>query len=117
MARDDLVYESEPADGDSPEWVANRRQVTACKRCRSEVPTPSPGRQPRCLNPECKNRGVLRAGGRGKRPRRFYFTYADLAAAAGCSEGAIRQRVFRGKLDPSDLKSVAVFLCERIRRG
>lgn len=43
------------------------------------------------------------------RTRLWAYGYADLAMLLGVSEGAVRQLVRRGKLDPSSLASVVAF--------
>ena len=43
---------------------------------------------------------------KGGRPKLWAYGYQDLAELFGTSPEAIRQRVKRGTLDPSDLESV-----------
>lgn len=42
----------------------------------------------------------------GERLRLWAYGYADLAALLGTTEGAVRQLVRRGRLDPKDLRAV-----------
>jgi hypothetical protein len=81
-----------------------------CERCHNPVEEPRPGRITRCLNPDCLNLGQLRRGGPGHKPKRFHFTYADLSKATGLSEGALRARACRKKLNPNQFASVAALL-------
>ena len=53
------------------------------------------------------------AGLLGRGPRLWAFGYADLAQLFQVSEGAVRQAVHDGRLDPSNLKA----LCESWRYG
>jgi hypothetical protein len=116
----ELIYDSELI---SSEWDNGDGTVTVvhdevfagirCRRCNQPVAPPKQGFQPRCLNPECKNRGALRAAGSGKKPTRFTFTYADLAAATGLTGSHLRQLAHRKKFNPRDFASVAKLLRER----
>lgn len=47
--------------------------------------------------------------------REYSFTYRDLANATGLTRNAISQHVSRGKLDPDDLESIAVYLSRYAR--
>lgn len=46
---------------------------------------------------------------RERGPKRFAYTYADLAVLFGMTEGAVRQAVSRGKFDPRSLSSLFHF--------
>ena len=46
---------------------------------------------------------------RERGPKRFEYTYADLADALGMTEVAVRQAVSRGKFDPHSLPSICHF--------
>jgi hypothetical protein len=116
----ELIYESELVPFEYREEdgsvVVGHDEVFAgirCRRCNQPVVLPKKGYQPRCLNPECKNRGALRAAGPGKKPTRFTFTYADLAAATGLTGSHLRQLAHRKKFNPRDFASVAKLLRER----
>lgn len=50
---------------------------------------------------------------RPRGPRRFAFTYQDIADAAGRSVWAVKRAVYRGKLDPRDLSSVVEWVARR----
>ena len=101
----ELVYETD--------WEPDGLKGISCKRCKQPVQPPKEGWQPRCLNPDCRSAGALRAGGSGRKPKCFSFSYADLAQASGLSEGALRARVCRKRLDPRKFASVAALLRSR----
>jgi hypothetical protein len=63
------------------------------------VPTIPAGANPRTFLRRHRERG----------PKRFVFTYADLADLFGMTEGAVRQAVSRGKFDPHNLHSLCHF--------
>lgn len=67
--------------------------------------------------PTTSRRNVITSGLVPKqgRPRLWAFGYADLAKLYGLSEGAVRQRVSAGQLDPADLRSI-VALANRIEK-
>ena len=113
----ELVYETEtvPSEYWEPDGsISTKYEVVfkgiSCKRCKQPVQPPKEGWQPRCLNPDCRSAGALRAGGLGRKPKCFSFSYADLAQASGLSEGALRARVCRKRLDPRKFASVAALL-------
>lgn len=58
-----------------------------------------------------------RGFGEGKSPKKFSFTYGDLAEAAGCSIAAARKHAQRGNFDPNDLLSVLEFIQIRLRKN
>jgi len=43
-------------------------------------------------------------------PKRFSYTFDDIARAAGLSLGTIKNATSQGKLDPSNLESVIEFV-------
>lgn len=49
----------------------------------------------------------------GRKPSLWAYGYADLAAALGMREGAIRMAVFEKRFDPADLASVIAFARRR----
>lgn len=54
---------------------------------------------------------------RGKRgKKRFYFTYEDLAKATKFTEKQLIQKVHYGTLKIHDLKSLALFILQNLRR-
>lgn len=116
----ELIYDSEliPSEwdnGDGTVIVVTDEVFSGirCRRCKQPVAIPKKGYQPRCLNPECKNRGALRSGGPGKKPTQFTFTYADLASATGLTDSHLRQLVHRKKFNPKDFASVVKLLRTR----
>jgi len=54
---------------------------------------------------------------KGGRPRLWAYGYADLAALFETTPQAIRQRVLRGTLDPSDLEDICRAWYERAVHG
>ncbi len=65
-----------------------------------------PGQNPRRALPKHRERG----------PKRWSYTYADIAKAAGLSVGTVKNYKKLGRLDPSDLASVAHLICRENRR-
>ena len=55
--------------------------------------------------------------GEGKSPKKFSFTYSDLAEAAGLSVEAARKHAQRGNFDPNDLLSVLEFIQIRLSKN
>jgi hypothetical protein len=55
--------------------------------------------------------------GKGKSPKKFSFTYGDLAEAAGLSVEAARKHAQRGNFDPNDLLSVLEFIQHRLSKN
>lgn len=53
-----------------------------------------------------RRRTVSLPQGAPKRGRLFAFGYPELAKLLGLSEAAVRKRVSRGRLDPSDLETI-----------
>ena len=47
--------------------------------------------------------------GPGRKPRLWAYGYADLAAALGMREGAVRMAVHARRFDPADLASIIAF--------
>lgn len=67
-----------------------------------------------------KNRRVVIESGRvpkGGRPRLWAYGYADLAQLFGTTTQAIRSRVQRGTLDPSDLEDICRAYYESAAHG
>jgi len=58
--------------------------------------------------------GERKGFGKGRSPKRFSFTYEDIADAYGCSVAAIRKHAQRGKFDPHDLVSILEFVQQRL---
>lgn len=56
--------------------------------------------------PDTERRAVVVTGRAPKGARLWAFGYADLAALLGIGEGALRNQVSAGKLDPLDLESI-----------
>ena len=63
---------------------------------------PTNAKDPR-NNPNHRERG----------PKRFSFTYADVARATGLSQRTARALAQRGAYDPNDLRSLAAFIHSR----
>lgn len=65
-----------------------------------------PGQDPRDAFPNHHERG----------PKRWMYTYADIARAAGLSVGTVKNYKKLGRFDPADLASVARLICREDRR-
>ena len=65
-----------------------------------------PGQNPRRILPKHRERG----------PKRWTYTYADIAKASGLSLGTVKNYKKLGRLDPADLGSVARLICREDRR-
>jgi len=61
--------------------------------------------------------GGKKGFGEGRSPKKFSFTYGDLAEAAGCSTEAARKHAQRGNFDPNDLLSVLEFIQYRLSKS
>lgn len=59
------------------------------------------------LNPQHRERG----------PKRFGYTYTDLAGLLGIKESYLKKLVFLKKIDPADLRSIAGYYLERLEKG
>lgn len=64
-----------------------------------------------------KDPRVVFPGHRERGPRRFCFTYQDLADAAGVGKATVIAYVCRKKLDMSDLAAIASFITEHRARA
>ena len=56
---------------------------------------------------------VIYGGARGHGRKVWGYSYAEIARAAGTSEGAVRVAVCAGKLDPANLASVIAWVNKR----
>lgn len=65
-----------------------------------------PGQNPRTTLRHHRERG----------PKRWEYTYADIAKAAGLSVGTLKNYKKLGRFDPADLESVARLICRANRR-
>ena len=52
--------------------------------------------------------------GKGRHPKKFNYTYNDLAELFGMTVGAVRKAVHDGRLDPENLSSIYEFLNKRM---
>jgi hypothetical protein len=59
---------------------------------------------------------VSRLAPKRGRPKLWGYSYPDLAALFGMTEGAVRQAVFDGRLDPASLDAVVSFAVKRRAR-
>lgn len=52
----------------------------------------------------------------GKKPRKFFYTFFELAQVAGLSYQTVRRYAWMGKFDPHSLSSVIQFINSRKNR-
>ena len=64
------------------------------------------------LRPGIDPRKVL-SHHRERGPKRFQFTYADIAEALEMTEAAVRKAASRGRFDPGNLESLLEFCIEK----
>lgn len=57
-----------------------------------------------------------RGFGKGRSPRKFSYTYEDLASVFGLTVEAARKHAQRGNYDPEDLISILEFLNRRLQQ-
>jgi len=56
---------------------------------------------------------LLPGGSKGGVPKRFYYTYQDIANLSGLTASTIQKYATTGRLDPHSLESVVDFLTSR----
>jgi hypothetical protein len=72
------------------------------------------------ITPEERQRrlakAILNGFGAGGKPRKYYFTYLDIATVCGVQVQTVANAKFRGEIDPKNFESVVKWCSARLNK-